>query len=247
MKYSNSGRLDESYFRCQLICGSFREFWGFCILLIRGEALLFVYLTTLFGVPLWDALPKQTTFVVTSSVITSSFSVFLSSPLSLIFSCPCAVFLLCSFICGLSLILFWVFLFLLFFLLSFIPPFPSSFSGDVDENRAYFIFCFRGRWIFKFCIFALFLCSPSFFPVALWCVCGFVIILFGWAHRRGCAGSTVHMCTHTLLTPCLFIPETRGAQRQAMISVCLKSFIQPQLCRYTFQTLWSHIYKKEIT
>lgn len=42
---------------------------------------------------------------------------------------------------------------------------------------------------------SLFMCSLFFFPRPLWCVCGFVIIPFGWAHKRRCAGP--HALTHT--------------------------------------------------
>ena len=63
--------------------------------------------------------------------------------------CPCAVSLLCSLICGLS-----------FILCLYLFIFQLSFSGD--ENHACFIFFFRGRWIFQFWIFSLFMCSLVF-------------------------------------------------------------------------------------
>lgn len=38
------------------------------------------------------------------------------------------------------------------------------------------------------------------FSRPLWCVCGFVIIPFGWAHRRRCAGTRMHLRTHHVYT-----------------------------------------------
>lgn len=59
---------------------------------------------------------------------------------------------MCSFICG----------FLLCLLLPFFSPLPFSFSGEVDENQACFIFSSECAEYFSF-VFSLFLCAPSFF------------------------------------------------------------------------------------
>lgn len=65
-----------------------------------------------------------------------------------------------------------------------------------------------------------------FFSKPLWCVCGFVIIPFGWAHRRRCGGTHMHLAlshthSHWLW---LFMLETSGIHMQVCILVCLSVF-----------------------
>lgn len=76
-------------------------------------------------------------------------------------SCPCAVSLLCSLICGLSPILC---LFLSFSLSPFV------FLWGCGWKPSLFYFFFRERWIFQFCIFLSLFCAPSFFQAPLMCL-----------------------------------------------------------------------------
>lgn len=117
--------------------------------------------------------------------------------LSLIFSCPCAASLLRSLICGLSLILC---LFQFFFFLA-----PSLFLLGFGWKPSLFYFFFRGRWIFQFCIFSLFMCSlffPGLFDVSVDSL-SFRLDELTNADVRGLACA----CTHNILALCLFIPE----------------------------------------
>lgn len=65
---------------------------------------------------------------------------------------------------------------------------------------------------------SLFYAPSLFFPLPprpLWCVCGFVIIPFGWAHRLRCTSTR---------TVTLFILETKGTHIRACILVYLSVF-----------------------
>ena len=68
---------------------------------------------------------------------------------------------------------------------------PSLSLLGKEWTNMLFYFFFWGCWIFQFSIFSL-LYAPSFFRVGLWCVCGFVIILFAWAQTHA------HTHTHCL-------------------------------------------------
>lgn len=96
-----------------------------------------------------------------------------------------------------------------------------------------FYFFFRGRWIFQFCIFSLFMCSlfffffPGPFDVSVDSL-SFRLDELTDADARVLACTCAHthtprLHTHTL-TLCLFILETRGIRMQACILVCLSVF-----------------------
>lgn len=75
----------------------------------------------------------------------------------------------------------------------------------------------------------LFLCS-LFFPRPLWCVCGFVIIPFRWAHRLRYTCTPSYSLTHSL-----FILETRSIHIQA--SILVRQYF-PHAAPPTLQPIW---------
>ena len=131
--------------------------------------------------------------------------------LSFISSCPCAVSLLCSLICGLSLIL-CLFLSLFFF--------SRSLSlGMRMKTKPILFFSSEGAEYFSFA-FSLFLCAPSFFPGP------FDVSVDSLSFRLDeltdtDARALACTCAHTprvhTLSLCLFILQTRGVQREASV------------------------------
>lgn len=129
-------------------------------------------------------------------------------------SCPCAVSLLCSLICGLSPILC---LFLSFSLSPFV------FLWGCGWKPSLFYFFFRERWIFQFCIFLSLFCAPSFFQAPLMClwIRYHSVWMSSQTWMRGHSHALSRTHTHTL---CLFILETRDIHMQVCILVCLSVF-----------------------
>lgn len=149
--------------------------------------------------------------------------------------CPRLVSLLCSLICGLSPVL------CLF--LSFSLPLSLSWGCAWKPSLFYFFF-FRGCWIFQFCIFlSLFFVFPLFFfPRPLWCVCGFVIIPFGWAHRLRYAGSRsrTHTRTRARARSVFSYKKAVTSTWQVCIQVCLSVFSMRCSTHITVHTIPKH-------
>lgn len=178
---------------------------------------------------LWNAVYKQATFVGSFKTIKLNDSLFstLFLSLSLIFSCPCAVSLLCSLICGLSLIL------CLF--LSFFSPF--LFLWGCGWKPSLFYVFFRGRWIFQFCIFSLFMCSlffPGPFDVSVDSL-SFRLDELTDADARALACSCAHTtCTHAL-TLSFYTRDQRHPHASTDSSLFVSLFhalLHPHHCPY---------------
>ena len=99
---------------------------------------------------------------------------------------------------------------------------PSFFLLGFRWKPSLFYFFFRGRWIFQFCIFSLFMCSlffPGLFDVSVDSL-SFRLDELTNADARGLACT----CTHNMLTLCLFIPEA------SICKLTFLSFCQSILC-----------------